>query len=175
MAFSTPASSPPGASPFAFVESEGKFSSEVVSPHPVDSPSFEIRRVSRQLRFLDSEPHFRNDELETLGSRKLALRSRLVPSAKFVETERSGAQMRPLVRTALVAHDLTGCEGRKVPQTLFGNMTVVASPSQVLSFLGSGVISVLYRNSVRSGISNNGGKGRVPLRVHIRLGRKDDE
>ena len=53
-------------------------------------------------------------------------------------------------------------------------MAVVASPSQVLSFLGSGIISVLNGNSVRNGISSNERELRALLWEHIRLGGKDD-
>lgn len=46
-------------------------------------------------------------------------------------------------------------------------MTIVASPSQVLSFLGSSIVSVLDRNSVRNGISSHERELRVLLWVHV--------
>jgi hypothetical protein len=113
-------------------------------------------------------------DLGTLGTRNLALLSRLVPSTKFVETERSRTQVRSLVKTALVANDLTGCEGRTTPRRRFGRVAVVASPPQVLSFLRSGIISVLNRNSVRNGISSDERERRILLLVHIRLGGKHE-
>ena len=82
--------------------------------------------------------------------------------------------MRSLVKTALVANDLSRCESRTAPGRGFGGVTVVAPPSEVLGFLGSGIISVLDWNSVRNGISSNEREGRVLLRVQVRLGGEDD-
>ena len=53
-------------------------------------------------------------------------------------------------------------------------MAVVASPPQVLSFLGSSVISVLDGDSVRNGISSHERELSVLLRVHVRLGGEND-
>ena len=46
-------------------------------------------------------------------------------------------------------------------------MAVVASPSQVLSFLGCGVVSVLDWNSVGNGISSHERELMVLLWVHV--------
>jgi hypothetical protein len=97
------------------------------------------------------------------------LLSRLVPSAKFVETEGSRTQVCSLVKTALVANDLAGCEGRTAPGRRFSCVAVVAPPPEILSFLGSGVISMLNRNPVRNGISCYEREGRILLWVHVRL------
>ena len=53
-------------------------------------------------------------------------------------------------------------------------MAVVASPSEILSFLGGSVVRVLDGNSVRNGISSHEGELSVLWWVHVRLGRKDD-
>lgn len=53
-------------------------------------------------------------------------------------------------------------------------MAVVASPSEVLSFLGSCVIGVLDGDSVRNGISSHEGELSVLWWVHVRLGGEDD-
>lgn len=46
-------------------------------------------------------------------------------------------------------------------------MAVVASPSQVLSFLGGSVVSVLDGNSMGNGISSYEGQLRVLLWMHV--------
>ena len=53
-------------------------------------------------------------------------------------------------------------------------MAIVASPSQVLSLLGSGIVGVLNWNSVRNGISSHERELRVLLWVHVRLRGEDD-
>lgn len=53
-------------------------------------------------------------------------------------------------------------------------MAVEASPSQVLSFLGSRIVSMLDGNPVRNGVPRNERERRIRRRVHVRLGREDD-
>lgn len=109
------------------------------------------------------------EDFGTFGTRNLALLSGLVPSAKFIETEGSRTQMCSLVKTALVANDLAGCQGRTAPRRRFSRVAVVAPPSEILSFLGGCVISMLNRNPVRDGISGYERERRILLWVHVRL------
>ena len=53
-------------------------------------------------------------------------------------------------------------------------MAIVASPPQVLSLLGCGVVSVLDWNSVGNGISSHERELGVLLWVHVRLRGEDD-
>ena len=74
----------------------------------------EATRNGFHLLLLDGHRSWRK-ELGTLRARDLALLPRFVASAKLVETQRSGAQMCPLVQTTLVADDLSRCQGRTTP------------------------------------------------------------
>ena len=66
-----------------------------------------------------------------------------ISRSKFIEPQRTGSQMGPLVKAALVADNLAWVQGRSAPGRRLGRVAVETPSPEVLSFLGCGIIRVL--------------------------------
>ena len=55
--------------------------------------------------------------------------------------------MSAFVKTTLVANDLARVKSGATPTRRFGGMAVEAPPAEVLSLLGSSIVSVLYKKT----------------------------
>jgi len=70
-----------------------------------------------------------------------------VACAQLVEAQGPRAQVCALVEAALVAHDFARVESRAAPRGWLSCVAIEAPAAEVLSLLGSGIVSVLNREA----------------------------
>lgn len=101
----------------------------------------------------------------------LGLLPGLITSTEFIEAKRTRTQVSALIKSALVANDLSRIQRRSAPGRRLGGMTIEAAAAKILCLLRGGIVCVvdgMTRGKVGNTQRMAGGGSHSPIESRLR-------